>query len=240
MARYRRMWLLFAVVAALGLPALVIRTLMLTGVIDTLSVRLETPADGAVIYASTLTVAGVTEGVGSAVFVEVVPAQPSATFIGYRDMPAVVDGRFVVQFVPSYDGPPIEMQVRVFNANDSARQTPKAAASFVLASVAERPDGAYIDILMPAAGDPVGGDEVGVRGRASGLAEGVLTVELVDSAGAVLDSQTVRLAAANPLDDVPWQVGLKPNGGSGSALVRVRAAGLPEQVVPVVLSDAAG
>lgn len=238
---YRWAWLIFAVVALVGLPALVIRSLMVAGVIDTLTVTLETPAPGAVVYASTLTVTGRTEGFASAVWVEAVPLEPSATFTGYREAAPLVDGRFTLQFIPAYDGVPVPMAVRVYAVTDAERQTPKAEAEFTLASSAERPDGVYVDVLSPQTGDEAGGDLIRVEGRASGVPSGALVVELVDSNGQTLDSQTVTLRAANLLDDVPWQAALNPGEVAGSAIINVRGAdGTPYQTVPVTLSAAAG
>jgi hypothetical protein len=189
-----------------------------------------------------LTVRGTTEGIASAVVVEVVPVVPSATFAGYTDLaPLTVDGRFAVQFVPTYDGPPVEMLARVYAVNDTARTAPKAEARFTLAALADRPTGEYVDVLTPLEGVEVGGDLIEVSGRASGVAGGTLTVELVDSAGTTLDTVTLELPTDNLLDDVPWSAALRPAGVTGSALVRVSGAdGLVYRTIPVVLSSAAG
>lgn len=238
---YRWVWLAFAVIAVIGLPLLVMRALVGAGVIDTLVVTLETPATGAVVYASTLSVSGRTEGVANAVLVVVEPVQPSVTFTGYTDTAPVVDGRFTVQFIPAYDGPPLEMAVRVYPSNDVERQNLKAEASFILASIAERPAGSYVDVLTPQPSDEVGGDEIGVSGRASGVVSGTLVVVLVDSNGAVLDTQNVVIPTANQLDDVPWMVGLKPAGAEGNAIIRVSDSdGTLYHTIPVILSEAAG
>jgi len=234
-------WLAFAVVALVGLPLLVIRGLIGAGVIDTLSVKLDTPAQGTVVYASSLTVSGQTEGVGSAVMVYVEPSILTPTFTGYSYAPEVVDGRFSVDFIPAYDGPPLQMVVRVYGVSDVERETLKAESTFILATVAERPAGMYVDVLTPQPGDEAGGDVIGVSGRASGVVGGVLTVVLVDSNAAVMDTQTVTLQTANLLDDVPWQANLKPGDGKGNAIIRVIGAdGTVYQTIPVILSSAAG
>jgi len=219
MKRYRWLWLAFAVVVVVGLPLLVIRALIGAGIIDTLSVMLNTPTRGAVVYDSILTVSGQTEGVGNAVMIYVEPSQASPTFPGYSYASEVVDGRFSVDFIPAYNGSPLEMVVRVYGVNDVARETLKAESVFVLATSDERPDGVYVDVLTPQPGDEVGGDVIGVSGRASGIMGGVLTVTLVDSNAVVMDTQTVTLQVVNLLDDVPWQANLKPADGKRNAII---------------------
>lgn len=238
---YRWVWLAFAVIALVGLPLLVVRALIGAGVIDTLVVTLETPAAGTVVYTSTLTVSGQTEGVASAVMVWVQPVQTTPTFTGYTDVAPVVDGRFSVQFIPAYDGPPLEMVVRVYAMNDEQRATPKAESQFILASVAERPEGTYVDVLTPQTSDEVGGDEIGVSGRASGVPDETLIVTLTDSNGVTIDTQTIQLPVTNALDDVPWAVGLKPGATIGNAVIRVSGTdGTLYHTIPVIVSTAAG
>lgn len=238
---YRWAWLAFAVIAIVGLPLLVMRALVGAGIIDTLTVTLESPATGTVVYASTLTISGRTEGVADAVLIVVEPVQPSPTFIGYNDTARVIDGKFNTQLIPAYDGPPVEMVVRVYGVNDSERQTVKAESTLILASIADRPEGVYVDVLSPQVSDGVGGDEIGVNGRASGVPDGTLIIELVNSNGGVVDTQTLILPVSNLLDDVPWSIGLKPASTTGNAIVRITGAdGTIYHNIPVVVSEAAG
>jgi|GEM_PF-1880330 len=238
---YRWMWLAFAVVALVGLPLLVTRALIGAGVIDTLNVMLDTPVDGAVVYNSTLTVSGQTEGVGNVVMVYVEPSQPTPTFTGYSYAADVINGRFSVDFIPAYDGSPLQMVVSVYRVNDIAREMLKAKSVFILATAAERPDGVYVDVLAPQPGDEAGGDLIGVSGRASGVVGGALTVELSDSNAQIIDTRTITLQTTNLLDDVPWLANLKPRDAKGNAIIRIKGAdGTLYQTIPVILSSAAG
>jgi hypothetical protein len=202
------------------------------------TVTLDSPPDGAIIYSSALTVAGTAQGVNSGGFI--VTVTDSAGRVIARKAAADRDSAFEYELVHGYSGEPIPVSVTVTDA-DAPADPPYATRSITLASIEHRPDGIYVDVLAPQLGDEIGGDEIQVHGRASGLAERTFTVELVGGDGAVITSAAVTLPPGYVADDLPWSAALQPGEATGSALVRVVAPdGAELSIVPVVLSQAAG
>lgn len=202
------------------------------------SIVLQSPPDGAIIYSSALTVAGTAAGVNSGGFIITVTDETGAV-LTRKDAPDR-DAPFSYELIHGYSGQPAVVTITL-TAADAPEEPPYATTQVMLASLEHRPEGAYLDVLAPLQGEELGGDEITVHGRASGLAAPTFTVELVGSDGAVIASQVVTLPPSYIADDLPWQAMLKPAATTGSALIRISAPdGAVLATVPVVLSAAAG
>lgn len=200
-------------------------------------VTLTGPPDGAVIYASALRVSGTLADVDEKVLL-VRLSDPDATVISEASVNAEA-GDWAIELVHDYSGEPVEVLVEVLPA-DAPDAGVMAAASILMAGLEHRPDGAFGDVIFPNQGTAVGGDQIVVTGRASGLPDQTFTVELVASDGTVLDSQTVTLAGPFALDDLPWQVDLSLTDYTGNAVVTVRFSDELTETIAVLVTDAAG
>lgn len=202
-------------------------------------VTLVSPPDGSVIYSSVVTVAGEAQGINSGGLIVTV-TDADGTILTRQTL-AVREGGFEVELVHPYAGPPVEARVSI-TAADAPDDPPYTVASVILASIEHRPEGTYIDVAVPQPGDEVGGDEIGIQGRVSGLrGERTFSVVLVGSDGAEIDRAVVTLPPAYFADELPWQAALTPGSATGSVLVQiVSAAGDVLVTIPVTLSGAAG
>lgn len=202
------------------------------------SITLDSPPDGAIIYSSVLTVAGTAQGINSGGFIATVTDASGAVIA--RHNAAERDSAFSFEMIHGYNGEPTPVTLTV-TAADAPNDPPYVTRAVTLAAMAHRPEGSYVDVLTPQMGDEIGGDEIDVRGRASGLEDRTFTVELVGGDGAVIDSAAIVLPAGYVTDDLPWQAVLDPGEATGSAIVRVAGSdGTEYALIPVVLSAAAG
>lgn len=202
------------------------------------TITLDSPPDGAIIYSSALTVAGTAQGVNSGGFIVAV-ADASGAVIARHNAPER-DAAFSFEMIHGYNGEPAPVTLKV-TAADAPDDPAYLTRAFTLAGMEHRPEGVFVDVLTPQMGDEIGGDEIDVRGRASGLEDRAFTVELVGGDGAVIDSAEVVLPPGYIADDLPWQAVLNPGETTGSAIVRVvDSDGTEYGLVPVVLSSAAG
>lgn len=201
-------------------------------------VALISPPDGTVIYSSVVTVAGEARGINRGGLIITVTGADGVVLT--QQTLAVREGGFEVELIHPYVGPPIEANVSI-TAADAPGDAPYATASVTLASIEHRPEGAYVDVAVPQPGDEVGGDEIGVQGRASGLSERAFSVVLIGDNGAEIDRAEVLLPPSYVADELPWQAALSPGSAAGSALVQiVSSQGDVLHTIPVVLSGAAG
>jgi hypothetical protein len=202
------------------------------------TITLESPPDDAIVYSSALTVAGTAQGVNSGGFIVTVTDASGAVIA--RHNAAERDAAFSFEMIHGYNGEPTPVTLTV-SAADAPDDPPYLTRAFTLAGMDHRPEGFYVDILTPQMGDEIGGDEIEVRGRASGLEDRSFTVELVGGDGAVIDSADIVLPPGYVADDLPWQAALDPGDTTGSAIVRVvDSDGTEYALIPVVLSAAAG
>lgn len=202
------------------------------------SVTLDSPPDGAIIYSSALTVAGTAQGVNSGGFV--VTVTDAAGGVIARTEAADRDAAFHYELVHGYSGEPVPATLTV-TAADAPDDTPYVTVGLTIASIEHRPEGVYVDVLVPQPGDEMGGDEIHVHGRAAGLSERMFMVELIGGDGAVIDSAEVNLPPSYVADDLPWSAALAPDEATGNALIRITGAdGTQLGLVPVILSAAAG
>ena len=202
------------------------------------TVTLDSPPDGAIVYSSALTVAGMAQGVNSGGFIVTVTDTSGGVIARHNARER--DAAFSFEMIHRYSGEPSMVTLTV-TAADAPDDPPYVTRSVTLASPEHRPEGVYVDVLTPQMGDEIGGDEIDVRGRASGLEDRAFTVELVGGDGAVIDSVAVMLPPGYVTDDLPWQAVLDPGEATGSAIVRaVGSDGTEYALIPVILSAAAG
>lgn len=202
------------------------------------TITLDSPPDGAIVYSSALTVAGTAQGINSGGFTVTV-TDASGAVIARHHAPER-DAAFSFEMIHGYSGEPSNVTITV-TAADAPDDPPYMTRTVTLAAPQHRPEGVYVDVLTPQMGDEIGGDEIDVRGRTSGLADRAFTVELVGGDGAVIDSAEVVLPPGYITDDLPWQAVIDPGEATGSAILRVTGKdGTEYALVPVVLSAAAG
>lgn len=205
---------------------------------DSNAVTLTSPVNTSVIYASSVYIAGTANGTGDLLVQLILPDETVLTETRINNP----DGEFSTEVIHGYDGDPSEVLVRVLPADTDTTEEPTllAESSILLASIENRPEGAFADVLSPQPGDNVGGDRVEVFGRASGIENREFTVELMSSNGDVIDTQTVTLSSPYAIDDVPWRTELSLNEFTGSALIKVNFSDELQVDVPVDISSAAG
>lgn len=202
------------------------------------TITLDSPPDGAIIYSSALTVAGTAQGINSGGFI-VTLADASGAVIA-RHNAAERDTTFSFEMIHGYNGEPVPVLLKV-TAADAPDDPAYVTRAVTLAAMDHRPEGVYIDVLTPQMGDETGGDEIDVRGRASGLESRAFSVELIGGDGVLVDAVEVLLPPGYIADDLPWQAALNPGEATGSAIVRVIGSdGTEYALIPVVLSSAAG
>ena len=202
------------------------------------TVTLDSPPDDAIIYSSALTVAGIAQGVNSGGFIATVTDASGAVIA--RHNTSERDSAFSFEMIHGYSGEPAPVTLTV-TAADAPDDPPYVTRMVTLAALDHRPEGVYVDVLTPQMGDEIGGDEIDVRGRASGLEDRAFIVELIGGDGAVIDSVEVVLPPGYITDDLPWQAAIDPGEATGSAILRVAGSdGTEFALIPVVLSAAAG
>lgn len=200
------------------------------------SVTLTSPADSAVIYSSALYAAGTAQGVNEFLLRL---TNPEGSTVAETLVKPGDEGIWSVELVHGHTGDPSEITVSAL-AVGSAEAEPFASVRVLLAGIEHRPEGVFGDVLFPTEGAEVGGDFVRVEGRASGVLTGQFTVDLIDSFGAALASETVTISDPFAINDTPWSVELAPGEFTGSAVIQVTFADDFIVRVPVVVSAAAG
>jgi hypothetical protein len=200
------------------------------------SAALLTPVDDSLIYASALAVTGTSDGVNQAGLLLTL-ADESGAVLSQATV-AADQKTWAVELIHGYAGDRLPVMLNLRAADDPTAE-PYATRSLTLAGFQHRPEGAFIDVFDPAPGVEVGGDEIGVSGRASGVGQ-TFTVQLVGSDGTILSESLVTLSSPYAVDDVPWQASLPTSGVTGSALIVITADSVDTQRIPVVLSSSAG
>lgn len=200
------------------------------------SATLLMPADDSLIYASALAVIGSSEGVNQAGLLLSLTDE-SGKILSQATV-AADQKTWAVELIHGYAGDRLPVLLSLRAADDPTAEA-YATRKLTLAGFQHRPEGAFIDVLDPAPGVEVGGDEIGVTGRASGVGQ-TFIVQLVSSDGAILSESPVTLSSPYAIDDVPWQASLPTTGVTGSALIIITANGIDTLRIPVVLSSSAG
>ena len=199
------------------------------------TVNITAPPNGSIIYAEAIRISG--DLLGSPQVFSIHLFTPDEQVIAETSVDAQ-PGEWQVELVHGYAGTPTEVEVVAASADGTVFDT----STVLLSDVSNRPDGSFATIDLPLDGDTVGGDTIPIQGRASGIEGGQLTLQLVDSANSVIDSETINLLNAFVIDDVPWQADLERGDATGSATIRLLSADESNEFnrVAVTLSEAAG
>ena len=199
------------------------------------TVNITAPPSGSIIYAESIRISG--EVLGSPQAFSIRLLTPDEQVITETDVDAQ-PGEWQVELVHGFTGTPTEVEIMATGADGTVLDT----STVLLSDVSNRPEGSIATITLPLDGDTVGGDVIPVQGRASGIEGGLLTLQLVDSADNVIDSETMNLLNPFVIDDVPWQADLERRDATGSATIRLLSADEANEFdrVAVTLSEAAG
>lgn len=201
------------------------------------SVMLTHPPDGAILYAESLVVQGVTEGASQRFLVALVTVDDVTVSAAVVDTP---EGAWSVELPHRYGGEPVEATVRVVPDDETAGEYDRVTV--LLADPAARPEGVYGQVDFPPTNlpdpAPVGGEMIPVEGRASGVEQ--VQIALLDDAGSTIYSAIVTLVNPYLVDDLPWQIPLLPDGYEGPGEIVVTLDTTAPIRVPVIVSRAAG
>lgn len=203
--------------------------------VGTATVDIITPPTGTIIYAESIRITGEVMGNPQRFTIRLVtPDEQTLVETSVDSQP----GPWQTELVHGYTGTPTEVEVVAVGTDGSILDT----ATLLLSDVSNRPEGNFATIDLPLDGDTVGGDTIPVQGRASGIEDGQLVLQLVDSANSVIDSEMLNLANPFVIDDVPWRADLERGDATGSATIRLLSADETNEFdrIAVTLSEAAG
>ena len=199
-------------------------------------VDIVSPSSGSIIYAEVLSITGTLTGSPQRFSVQIVT--PDDVVIAQADVDSQ-PGEWSVEIPNPLTDEPIEAEIRLVASAEIFDR-----ASVLLDDLANRPAGIYGSVNSPRAGMELGGDNVIVEGRASGVE--TITIQLFDDTAVNIIS-TVIVPLNNPyfVDDVTWQAEVPINGYVGSGLVTVYftppdSENPNVEVVPIVITQAAG
>ena len=198
------------------------------------AVSITHPPDGAILYAEALFVQGIAEA-PQTFRVEMVDIDGRVVVSGVVE---TAGGAWSLEMPHDYDGDPGEATMRVLPLTGDGEYARRVV---LLSPLSQRPEGTFGTVTFPTVGGQVGGDAIPVEGRASGVPQNALTVELIADDGRVLDTQTVTLLNPYYVDDIPWALTVAPGDYVGSATIEVTFSAQDDaEVIPVVVSSAAG
>lgn len=116
-----------------------------------------------------------------------------------------------------------------------------ATAMAVKGQAQDRPPAeVYGLIFSPAPDDVMGGEQIVVRGVASGVGEGALTLTLTDERGREVQQVRVLMPTLEPLDEVPFQAEMLTGNGAGRYTLTLRFEGQALDEVTFFLGEIAG
>ena len=154
---------------------------------------------------------------------------------------AVQDGQWQLELLPGYSGVPTEVSIRAL-ATDATITTPYYQRLVLLGSLKYRPEGRFAQITGGIAADgSAGGESLQISGRSSGLADGELRLQLLNTDRAVISETSI--ATHNPylLDEMPWTADIDTESYTGPARLQlVDPGGEMLDSRPVTLDTAAG
>ncbi|GAB4508752.1 MAG: hypothetical protein OHK0046_02160 [Anaerolineae bacterium] len=176
------------------------------------AVDIQTPQNSTIVYAETLFVSGIVQNPPQQFTLQLVGADD--TVLATTDV-NTQQAMWQIEFVHGYTGSPTEATVRALSGEAIVDST-----AILLSELEQRPEGIYGSLLTPINGTEVGGDLIQVTGRASGLPENSLTVDLVAPDGTVITSQNLTLNNPYFVDDVPWSVDLERGTYTGQATIQ--------------------
>jgi hypothetical protein len=211
----RRIILAFLLFASACSPAMPLPTM--TPAIPTLegNVDILYPQDGSVIYSEALTISGTATTSNFALKM----IGPDEKIIAQTTVQAQEDD-WKVELVHSYRGEPIEVNILAV-PTDADSDLDYDIATILIAPLDSRPEGVFGSITAPSDGDSVGGEVIQISGTASGLPENLLSIALIGSDGAIIDSRDITVYNPYVIDDMPWTAELTTNGYTGVAEIRI-------------------
>jgi hypothetical protein len=171
------------------------------------------PQDGATIYSEVLIISGTATTPDFALKL----VAPDETIIAQTTIQSQAD-TWQIELVHSYNGEPIEVNVSAVPI-DTNITTEYDTLTIVLSRIENRPEGIFGSITSPSEGGTVGGEVIPISGMASGLSE--ISLALIGSDGANIDSRDVALYNPYLVDDMPWTAELATNGYLGDAKIRI-------------------
>lgn len=198
-----------------------------------LQVRLESPLNGAIIYADTLAVIGTTT---HPITLQAELWIDDQLLIGKTD--DFLAGEWDILLSHHYVGDPTEANLRLIapETGDIYQES-----VIVISHPSERPEGVWGRVIAPMVGADIGGDYVVVQGRISGIVDEVITVQLLDDRQTVLDQQTITVHNGYRIDDLPFQVEVAIKNVVGLALIHITFEQLElEETIPINLVGVAG
>jgi len=202
------------------------------------AVEITMPQSGSVIYAEAIQISGEVNGAAQQFDVRLVTLDETVIAETTVDSQP---GSWSVELIHDYTGEPTEIEIRTAQAEQTYD-----SVSILLSDSSQRPDGTFGEVIIPADNTVLGGDSIPVEGRASGLPENQLTVELLNADGTVLDTQRITLQNPYFIDDVPWQTLVERGTYTGPATLRITyteaTSGEPVIIdeVSMTLTEAAG
>jgi len=204
------------VLAACGVPNIPAETPIPTVPPLIGNVTIDQPASGAIIYAETIRLSGTATDIPAEGFVLRLSVNEE-TVVESTIQPE--DGVWSVQWVHEYTGEPTEATLIALSPNPLI--LPEYTTSLiVLSSLEYRPEGVFGRLLFPNAEEVLGGDQLQVRGTASGIPENTLRIVLENNAG-IISEQTVMVENPFFVDEMIWSADLPVTGETGPATIRV-------------------
>lgn len=179
-------------------------------------VTIDQPESGSIIYAETMLLSGTASDVPAEGFLLRLTINEE-TIVESTIQPE--DGVWSVQWVHQYTGEPTEATLTALSPNPLV-QAEYITSLIVLSSVAHRPEGVFGRLLFPNDEEVLGGDQLEVRGTASGIPDNTLTVVLENSEG-IISQQTAIIDNPFFIDEMIWSADLTVTGETGPATIRV-------------------
>ncbi len=198
---------------AMPLPTMTPAVATLEGNVDILY-----PQDSSVIYSEALTISGTATTADFALKM----IGPDEKIIAQTTVQAQ-SSDWKVELVHGYSGEPIEVNILAVPI-DAASDLDYDIATILIAPLDSRPEGLFGSITMPSEDDSVGGEAIQVSGTASGLPENLLSIALISSDSAIIDSRDITVYNPYGIDDMPWTAELATNGYIGTAEIRITSA----------------
>ncbi|MDQ7027342.1 MAG: hypothetical protein Q9P01_08290 [Anaerolineae bacterium] len=181
------------------------------------TVNITTPANGSIIYAESLWLAGESDNVPDDGFkIRVVTAEDELLA---ETTVQPQNGQWLIELVHGYTGDPTEVLVYALPVDERITQD-YDIATILISSLEQRPEGVFGQILSPQNNDTPGGDEILVVGSASGVFENQFTLAMFQPDGTEISSVGVTMTNPYFVDDMVWEASLPTNGYTGPATIR--------------------
>lgn len=192
------------------------------------SIAITTPAEGAVIYAELITLAGTASDLPENAFNLVLTGPDGERIAGTTVRDA--SPSWHIELMHTYTGEPIEVTISA-HPLDLTSTGAYARRTIALAGHSYRPEGISGGITLPADGSTVGGEFLLITGTASGVPEYALTIDLIAEDGRLVSRTYAQTSNPYLLDDMPWRAELGINGHYGSATIQFGAQNAADNTV---------